>query len=77
MVEKILSAFQKWKSDPRFREPYTLTWLDRKMAVVAAEFTEKELRHALVMRAAYERECEKLPNFSPKLPSPTPPQGAA
>lgn len=67
---EILEAYQEWKSDKKNK--YRLTDDDQRVANIAAMYSESELRHATVMRAA-------LKHIQPKpLPRITPsPQNAA
>ncbi len=68
MKDSILKAYQKWRTDPRDRAPYPLSDNDRRVANIAAMYSENDLRLATVMRAAYRRiECKEIP--VPKLPS--------
>ena len=62
MKESILKAYQKWKTDPRDRAPYPLSDNDRRVANIAAMYSESDLRHATVMRAALSR-IERVPKL--------------
>ena len=54
MKERILQAYQKELSERPGPAP-VMTAKDQEAAAMAAKYSEAELRHALVMRAAFER----------------------
>lgn len=60
-INEVLDAFKNWKSDPRHGEIYVITDKDREIASLAISFSESELRHATVMRAAFNRAQPKTP----------------
>ena len=75
MKEKILAAYKEWKSDCKKRLFYDITDEDRRVANIAAMYSESDLRHATVMKAAYNRLKEE-DDFLPKLNRDLPPSAA-
>ena len=73
-INEVLDAFKNWKSDPRHGEIYVITDKDREIASLAISFSESELRHATVMRAAFNRAQPKTP---PLVSIPQPPNKVA
>ena len=62
MKNAILAAYSKEvASRDGATGPYKPTEQDEARAEIAAKYTDSELRHALVMRAAYERDIRKNP----------------
>lgn len=60
MKDQIITAYAKWKSDIKGAPKYQITEKDKRVATIAAMYSEDELRHAAVMRAALRRvEVEK------------------
>ena len=55
MEDKIALAYKDWKSDSRKHLYYELTDNDHRVAKIAAMYSEDDLRHATVMRAAHNR----------------------
>ena len=55
MREKIQAAYKEWKSDRKKRIYYELNDEDRRVSAIAAMYSEDDLRHATVMKAAYNR----------------------
>ena len=74
MKEKILAAFKEWKSDRKKRLYYDITDEDRRVANIAAMYSESDLRHATVMKAAYNR--LKPDEFVPQIIHDSPPNAA-
>jgi len=60
MKTDILDSYKEWKSDKKHR--YELTDLDRRVANIAAMYSESEMRHATVMRAAHNRMSKQAPS---------------
>lgn len=74
MKEHILSAYKEWKTDRKKRIYYDISDEDRRVAHIAAEYSEGDLRHATVMKAAYNR--LKPDVFVPQLKKDIPPSTA-
>lgn len=55
MKERILQAYQKELTDRADGIAQPVSAKDQEAAALAAKYSESELRHALVMRSAYER----------------------
>lgn len=55
MEEQILDAYQGQRADKSGKAP-ALTKKDHEVAKLAASYTESELRQAVAMRGAYERQ---------------------
>lgn len=74
MKDKILAAYLKWRNSFEDRPKHTLTEFDRRVATIAAMYSENELRHAVVMKATFNREVVETP--APRLRNNTTPQAA-
>ncbi len=65
MKNEILAAYKQWREGPKRKVTYTITSEDRRVANISEQYSENDLRHALVMKAAYNRQSKPAATNTP------------